>query len=53
MLSWIKGNTEPVTHAENLFHEVIADEEKYVISINEERVNGKIRNILIRVVKED
>lgn len=53
MLSWIKGNTEPVTHTEDLLHEVIEDEEKYVISIKEERLNGKIRNILIKVIKED
>lgn len=42
---WKAGNNEPISHLEDLIHEIISDTIKYHISVNEERLNGKIQTI--------
>ena len=44
-----KGNNEPVSHLEDLIHEVVADTSEYFIQVNEQRLNGKINSILVTV----
>lgn len=44
-ICWKKGNNEPVSHLENLLHEIIEDNQKYYISVKEQRINGKIKSI--------
>ena len=52
-ITWTKGNTDPVAHAEDLIHEVIADESTYWIDVIENRVNGKIKDFFVRVNAEE
>lgn len=42
---WKKGNNEPISHLEDLIHEILEDDKKYHISVNEQRLNGKIQTI--------
>lgn len=44
-ISWKKGNNEPISHLEDLMNEIVEDEKNYYVSINEQRLNGKIRTI--------
>lgn len=48
-ISWKKGNKEPISHLEDLIHEVVEDTSEYFIQVNEQRLNGKINSILITV----
>ena len=49
VITWKKGNNEPVSCLENLIHEVVADTSEYFIQVNEQRLNGKINSILVTV----
>lgn len=46
-ITWKTGNNEPVSHLEDLIHEIIKDESEYIIKVNEVRINGKINSILV------
>ena len=48
-ITWKKGNNEPVSHLEDLIHEVVTDTSEYFIQVNEQRLNGKINSILVTV----
>ena len=48
-ITWKKGNNEPVSHLEDLIHEIVVDTSEYFIQVNEERLNGKINSILVTV----
>ena len=52
-LSWTKGKNEPVSHLEDLIHEMIEDSKTYYIEVNEQRVNGQIFSILMRAGIEE
>lgn len=52
-ISWKKGIYEPVSHLEDLLHEIIEDNSNYHIEVNEQRVNGKIFSIFMRASLEE
>lgn len=52
-ISWKKGNNEPISHLEDLMHEILEDKEEYYISVSEQRLNGKIRAITMIANIED
>ena len=48
-ISQEKGNNEPISHLEDLIHEVVEDTSEYFIQVNERRLNGKINSILMTI----
>ena len=48
-VSWEKGNNDPISHLEDLIHEVVIDKCEYIMGVNETRLNGKINSILVRI----